>query len=172
MDRREEAELAALGHPGLHRHRPAGCEPVPHKRVELLGEQHARRPFLEWLHEIDGDEVEALLALLEIAARVLVPQLGPGVVERALMHLRQVRLAELDDLAVDVHHDGAVDGGIPEDLPQGGALAAADHEGASRRPVGGEQARVDQGLVIDELIALARLDPPVEHQGLAVGRRL
>jgi hypothetical protein len=45
-----------------------------------------------------------------------VPELGAGVVERALMHLGQVRLAELDDLAVDVDHDGAGDGGIPENL--------------------------------------------------------
>ena len=31
---------------------------------------------------------------------------------------------------------------------------------------------MDQGLVVDELITLARLDAPVEHQGLAVGGRL
>jgi hypothetical protein len=122
--------------------------------------------------EVDGDEVEALLALLQIAARVLVPYLGPGVVERALMHLRQVRLAELDHLAVDVDHDGPGDGRVPENLPEGGALAPADHQGTLGCRVGGEQARVDQGLVVNELIALAGLDPPVEHQGLAVGRRL
>jgi len=31
---------------------------------------------------------------------------------------------------------------------------------------------VDQGLVVDELITLARLDAPVEHQGLAIRGRL
>src|SRR5438093_13388199 len=31
---------------------------------------------------------------------------------------------------------------------------------------------MDQGLVVDELVALAGLDPPVEHQRLAVGSRL
>src|SRR5439155_25349098 len=109
-ERSEETKLPSLGHPSLQRHRPAAREPISHERVELPGEQHARRPFLERLDEVDGNEIEALLALLEITARVLVPHLGARVVERPLMHLRQVRLAELDHLAVDVHHDGTGDG--------------------------------------------------------------
>jgi len=90
----------------------------------------------------------------------------------ALVHFGQVRLAELDHLAVDVDHDGPGDGGVAENLPERGAFAAPDHQGATGRRLGGQQARVDQRLVIDELIALAGLDAAVEHQGLPVGRRL
>ena len=32
--------------------------------------------------------------------------------------------------------------------------------------------RMDQGLVVDEVVGDARLDAPVEHQALAVARRL
>src|SRR6185312_1088175 len=106
----------------------------------------------------DRDEVEPLLALLEIAPRVFVPYLGPGVVERALMHFWQVRLAELDHLAVDVDHDGPGDGGVPEDLPERRAFATADHQSAAGRRLGRQEARVDQSLVVDELVTLAGLD--------------
>jgi hypothetical protein len=33
----------------------------------------------------------------------------------------------------------------------------------------GEEARLHENLVIDELVMLARLDTPVEHEHLAVG---
>ena len=114
------------------------------------------------------DEVEALARPLEIGPGVLVTELGPGVLERPLVHLGQVLLAELDHLAVDVDHDGVAHRGVAEHLAERGALAAADHQPGPRGRLGGQHARVDEGLVIDELIALARLDAAVEDQHLAV----
>src|SRR5262245_9299784 len=172
MDRREERELAALRHSGLHRHRAAGRQAIFDQRVELAGEQHARRPFLERLDQIDRDEVEALLALLQIGARVLVPELGARVVERALVQLGQVRLAKLDHLAVDVHHDGTRDRGVSKNLPEGGAFTAADHQGALGSRLRGQEAGMDQCLVIDELVALARLNASIENQDFTVAGSL
>ena len=100
------------------------------------------------------------------------PGLRPRVLEGALVHLRQVLLAELDHLAVDVDHDGAPDAGIPEDLPEGGPLTAADDQAGLRAALGGQHAGVDERLVVDEVFRLARLDAAVQDQHLAVGRRL
>src|SRR6185295_12088597 len=167
-----EVQLAELGHPGLECHGAARHQPVTDQRVELLGEEQAGRALLERLDQVYRDEVEALRGTLEIAAGVLVPGLRARVLEGALVHLRQVLLAEVHHLAIDVHHDGAVDGRISEDLAEGRSLAAADDQPGLRRPLGGEHARVDEGLVIDEVLGLAGLDAAVEDQHLAVGRRL
>jgi hypothetical protein len=83
------------------------------------------------------------------------------------VHLRQVLLALLDHLAVDVHHQAVGDRLVAEDLPHGGAFTPADDHGLLR-PRMGQEPRVHQGLVVDELVGLARLDPPVQHETLAV----
>src|SRR6266850_2438536 len=124
VDGAEESQLADLGHPGLHGHGAAGREPVADQRVELLGEEQARRTLFQGLDQVDADEVEALARLLQIGPRVLVTQLGPGVLERPLVHLGQVLLAEVDDLAIDVDHDGVGHRGVAKHLAKRGALAA------------------------------------------------
>src|SRR6266849_1365998 len=150
-----EEDLVHLGHAGLHGHNPLVGQPVTDQGVELLGEEQAGRPFLEGLHQIHHDQVEALVGLLEIGPGVLVQQPGPGVVEGALVHLGQVLLALLDHLTVDVHHEAVGDRLVAQDLPDRGPLAPADDHG----PLGprvGQEARVHQGLVVDELVGLAR----------------
>src|SRR5439155_1266728 len=99
----------------------------------------------------------------------VVPNVGARILEDPLVHLRQVLLAELDDLAVNVDHDPAPDAGVAKDLAKGGPLAAADDQARLGRVIAGQHARVNQRLVVDEVFRLAGLDPAVEHQQLAVG---
>ena len=77
-------------------------------------------------------------------------------------------LALLHHLTVDVHHEAIGDGRVPEDFPDGSPFPASIDHGAHRFRVG-EEAGLHEDLVIDELVVLARLDPPVEHEHLAVG---
>src|SRR3989442_1591902 len=95
-----------------------------------------------------------------------------GILEPPLMHLGQILFAELAALAVDVAHAPALDAGVAEDLWGGGPPPPADDQSGLGRPLGGQHARVDERLVVDEVFRLARLDAAVEHQQLAVGRRL
>src|SRR5207249_1467696 len=88
------------------------------------------------------------------------------------VHLGEVLPAELHNIAVDIDHHRPREGTVLQGLPEGRSLPAPDHQGALGRPVGGEHPRVDQGLVVDELVSLAGLDPSVEHQELAVRGRL
>jgi hypothetical protein len=104
--------------------------------------------------------------------RVLVPDLGPRVVEGALVHLRQVTLAQLHHLAVDVDHHRAPHAGVPQHLPEGGPLTASDHEPGLRPVLRGQQTGVHETFVVDEVLRLRRLDAAVEHQELAVGMGL
>src|SRR5439155_16518578 len=66
----------------------------------------------------------------------------------------------------DVHHDGTGDGRVAENLPEGGAFAPADHQGALGSSLGGQKAWVHQCLVVDEFVTLARLDAAVEDKDL------
>ena len=166
-----EEDLVDLGHARLHGHDAAIREPVPDQRVELLGEEQARRALFQRLDEVDHDQVKAIGGLLEVGARILVQEPGPRVVERALVHLGQVLLALVDHLAVDVDHQALGDAAVAEDLADGRALAAPDDHGALGTRMG-EQARLDEQLMVDELVRLTRLDAAVEHQAFAVGERL
>src|SRR5689334_10626352 len=172
MDRREKVELAELGHTRLQRHRAARRQTITHERVELLRKEEARWPFFQGLDEVDRDEVEPLGRALQVRPGILVADVGTGVLEHALVHLRQVLLAELDHFAVDVDHDAAADARIPQDLAQGRAFTTTDDQTGLRRAIAREHARVHERLVVDEVLRLARLDPPVEDQELAVRRRL
>src|SRR5437660_7517550 len=80
-------------------------------------------------------------------------------------------LAELDDLAVDVDHDGSRQGGVPQELPEGRSLPASDDQRALRRALHGQQTGIDEGLEVDELVMLAGLDTAVQDQELTVRRR-
>ena len=166
-----EEQLVDLGHPGLHGHHPLVGEPAPDQAVELPGEQQAGRSLFQGLHQVDHDQVEALGGLLEIGAGVLVQQAGARVVKGAAVHLGQVDLALRHHLVVDVHHEAVGDGRVAEDFPDRGSLPAADDHGAAGVGMGQEPG-LDQDLVVDELVGLARLDPPVQDQDLPVGMRL
>jgi hypothetical protein len=135
------------------------------------GEQEAGGAGLQGLREVDDGHVEPLGRALEPAAGVLVPELGARVFEGAPMHLGEMGPAGLDDAAVDVHHDGSPDRRIAEDLTERRPLPAPDDQRAFG--VGMEDhGRVDQGLVVDEVVGDARLDAPVQNEALAVARRL
>src|SRR5437867_7682722 len=172
VDGGEEGQFADLRHAGLHRHHALRAQALADQHVELPGEQHARRPFLEGLHEVDDDQIEALVRPLEVRPGVLVPQFGARIVEGAPVHLGQVLAAERHHLVIDVDHDGPGDGGAFEDFAKRRPFAAADHERPVRLALEGQKARMDQRLVVDELVGLARLDPPVEHETLAVRGRI
>ena len=92
-----------------------------------------------------------LVVLAQVGQRIADHDVGARIVEGALVHLGQVLAAEIDQLAVDIDHDGALDAGVAQHLAQGGALAAAGDQDALRVGVG-DQGRVDQRLVIDVLV--------------------
>src|SRR5687767_8710979 len=169
VDGREEVQLAHLRHARLHGHGTARREPVADERVELLGEEHARRPLFQGLDEVDRDEIEPLRRLFEVGAGILVPQFGPLVLEGALVHLREMLLAEIDHFVVDVDHHRPLDRGISQHFPECGALATTDDEPGLRLGLARQHPRMDERLVVDELVSLAGLNAPVEHEGLAVG---
>jgi hypothetical protein len=154
---------------GLERLGPTWRQPLAHEGVELLREQHAGWAGFQRLDQVDADEVEALVVLLQIGARVLGPYFGPRVLERAPMHLGQMLLAEVDDFPVDIDHHRPAHARIPEHLAQGGPFTAPDHQPRFGPILRGEEARVDEALVVDEVLRLGRLDPAVEDQELAVG---
>src|SRR5947207_2177915 len=56
---------------------------------------------------------------------------------------------------------------MPQNFPNGGALAPADGHGPHRLGVG-EESGLDEDLVIDALVVLAGLDAAVQDQDLAV----
>src|SRR4030095_16471515 len=60
VDRAEEAQLANLGHSGLHGHGATGGEPVADQRVELLGEQKTGRALFQGLCQVNADVVGTL----------------------------------------------------------------------------------------------------------------
>src|SRR2546428_4722841 len=73
----------------------------------------------------------------------------------------------LDDLAVDAPHQRPLDRAVPEDLAGRAPLPPADDHHPLR--VGMHQhGRVDEHLVIDELVRLSGLDLAVEDQRPAV----
>src|SRR5438445_12364434 len=79
------------------------------------------------------------------------------------MELRKHRAGDLDDLAVDVHHQRPLDRAVPEDLAERGSLSPAD----DHHPLGvgmHQHGWVDEHLVIDELVRLGGLYLAVEDQ--------
>src|SRR5581483_6011764 len=58
---------------------------------------------------------------------------------------------------------------IPQHLAERRALSPTDDQAGLRAILGGEQARMDEPLVIEEVLGLGGLDAAVEHQQLAVG---
>ena len=99
----------------------------------------------------------------QVRQRVADHDLGARIVEGALVHLGQVLAAEVDQLAVDVHHHRALDTRVAQHLAQRGALAAAGDQDALRRRVG-DQRGVDQRLVVDVLVGDGRLRRAVQEQ--------
>src|SRR5207247_1608469 len=69
------------------------------------------------------------------------------------------------------HHQAAGGAAVAEDLPDRRPLAAPDDHGPARRRVD-EEPGLHEGLVIDELVGLARLDAAVQDEALAVRESL
>ena len=53
-------------------------------------------------------------------------RIRPRVVERTLVHFRQVLFARVDDLAIDVAHDNVLNGFPSQRFTHGGPLTAAE----------------------------------------------
>ena len=103
---------------------------------------------------------------MQESAGVLVPQRYPGVVKAALVVLRQVGAAQLNDLAVQVNHRGAFNGLVSQYLAQGASLAPSADE--HRPGLGMEQHRgMHQGFVVDEFVRLGGLRFAVKNQASA-----
>jgi hypothetical protein len=147
MDRRKEGELAAWSsRPASTWCRRASAD--PHERVELPGEEHAGRAFSSG-SQIDQDEVK--IAPCSSPGRPARPRSAPrsGVVERALMHLRQVRLASsttspsMSTMTARVMERYRRISGVWR-------LRRRRSPGRCGRRFGRQEARVDQRLVVDE----------------------
>src|SRR5262249_9065443 len=73
--------------------------------------------------------------------------------------------------AVDIHHDRPSDRPIAEDLAERCPLPAPDDQRALR--VGMEDhGRVDQGLMVDEVVRYARLDAAIQDEAFPITGRL
>src|SRR3989475_2330690 len=114
---------------------------------------------------------EDLVVRLEPPAGILEGQFGPRVVERAGMELRKHRAGDLDDLAVNVHHQRPLDRAVPEDLAERGPLPPADDHHPLRVRMH-QHGGMDEHLVVDELVRLGGLDLAVEDQRPAVVAQL
>jgi len=71
--------------------------------------------------------------------------------------------ADGNHLFVEVHHGHALDGAVPQRLPQCGPFATARDEDCPW-PTVRQHGGLHQRLMIDELVGLAGLDLPVEHK--------
>jgi len=158
---------------------------LPLTRVQDATEEDLRLAFLASPGETGG--IGGLRNLVRALARTALPvMLTPGVVHLPTVPAhRKVNRVDMGTaekvcaaaLAVSEQARRADGGSAPANvsfvlLELGGAFTAANHQGAAGRRFGRQEARVDQSLVVDELVTLAGLDAPVEHQGLAVGGRL
>ena len=83
----------------------------------------------------------------------------------------EVLLAQVDDLAVDVHHDDSLHGVVGQHLAYGRALAAPGDEHLPGLRVR-HHARLYERLVVDELVQRGRLGLAVKHEGASEQRRV
>ena len=112
-----------LGH-----HQAAGSQSGFQQLVELPGVQHIGRATFERVRHVDDRHVEGAVRLFQELEGVDVLQLEAGIVEGALVVVRELLAAQLHHLAVYVHHDRALDAAMRQDLPRRRAFAAARHE--------------------------------------------
>ena len=116
--------------------------------------------------EIDHDDVEALGRLGHVLGAVGDDDLRARVLEGLAGYGRQILLGEIDHIAVDLHHHDALDRLVLQHLLEQPAVAPADDEDPPRVAVGDER-HVAHHLVIEELVALGRLDDAVECEHAA-----
>lgn len=86
---------------------------------------------------------------------VLHPQLQTRIVERAAMHHVKIGASELDHFLVELHQHHLLHRAVLEEFLGRTAVAAADDERRTR-PRMREPRHMDEILVIDEFIGLAR----------------
>ena len=136
------------------------------QRIELV-----RRAALHRVRQVQDQHVEAVRAALHEPAGIVVVQLQPRVIKRPLVVRRQVLAAQLDHLPVQVHHGHALHRIVAKHLAGRGALAAAgDAHSLGPRMV--DHRRVDQSLVVHELVRLGRLRLAIQDQATTKAARL
>src|SRR5207245_10822859 len=106
-------KIARRHRAGLERDRPLPREPPIHQLVELPRVEPVAWPLFDGVGQVDDDDVEHLIVRLEPPTGILEGQLGARVVKRAGMELREHRAGNLDNLAVDVHHQRPLDRSVP-----------------------------------------------------------
>src|SRR5512141_1945519 len=148
---------------GLRGDDAAGVELGLELPVERFLMEDGRRP--DRVRGVDENDVERLPDLVDEHVAVGDHELGPRVAE-CRVQPGEVFAAGLDDLAVDLDEPGRLDR-VLEDLAKSPAVAAADDQDLGRPPVG-SHGRVDQHLVVIELVALGRLDETVDEENAAV----
>ena len=124
-------------------------------RVAAVEEDHVEGLGVGLLHERDA------VADAQIQARIV-----PGGADG-----RQVRLARLDDLRVDLDHHALLDLGMLQHFAGGAAVPAPDDERATDAR-GAGHGRVHEHLVVEVLLRLAGLVHPVEREHPPVALRL
>ena len=148
----------------------AGFERPVDLLEERLLEEHTRGS--DGIGGIDDDGVVGtLLRVADELDAVAHVDVDARVVEPA-GHAGEELLRDVDDHAVDLGDVEALHGGMPDNLPEDAAVAAADDEDLLRRVVDGAQGKVRDHLLVGELVAFGALDDAVEDENLAVGLRL
>jgi hypothetical protein len=148
---------------------PPGASAVRSCWKEL--ERVERRRRADRVVQVERDAIEALLRLAHELHAVVHQNPQLRVVEHAVVDGLEMLLRHRDHIGVDLDHRQALHRGVLERLLGRAAVAAADDEDLLRRRVRCER-RVDEVLVVDELLLLGGHVEPVEAEELAVVRRV
>ena len=150
---------------------PPGLRRLRSSSVELYGEEHQGRALFQRIGHVDDGDVEAAGGLLQVGVGVGMDEFEAGVVEGPPVEVGQVLPAQLDHLAVEVHHHRAPDRVVRQRLSGRRALAAAGDEHVARVGVR-QHGRMRQRLVVDELVHRRGLCLVVQNEAAAETSRV
>src|SRR3989304_1608975 len=118
---------------------------------------------LKRFRKVQDNDIETPCAFLDILTCISDDKLETRIVERATAETRQHLTAHPYYFVVDVDHHYVFDRWMHENVAQGRSFATAGDEHLTRTGMG-QHGRLDQGLVIDKLVPLARLNTSVKHE--------
>ena len=118
---------------------------------------------LHGVGEIDEDNVERGVGVFQVFLCVLVEESSAGIIECAVVPSGEIASGGFDYITVYIDHHGLLNTLVIQDFPEGGAFAAAGDEYTLRGRVG-DHGRMDEHLVVYELVRLRGLGLAVEDQ--------
>jgi hypothetical protein len=132
-----------------------------HQAIEVGLEQTDRRA--NGVGRIDQNDIEFILVVANIGEAVVDVQFDARMTAiDGAGHGRQQLDRFLDDQAVDLAEDGLLHLRVLDDFANTAAVAAADHQYLLRLRMG-EEGRMHDHVVVDELVALGHHHQPVEE---------